>query len=165
MLFRGTKVTNKSGLLIVFCVFFVFLLLLLIIILTNHKKKQNLDTNNYYEKLFLLLETSNELMVKDVFDFKFDKAYVANEIYGDEEYFLKELGVDTNINIPTLESGAYSRILFIKDDRIIYDFVYEMEKLCVLKTGIWIFPNTTIILTQQNSIDNGEAVIQIDLVN
>jgi len=164
MLFRGMKATNKSGLIIAFFVFLV-LLLSLLIIFANHKKKQHRDPNDYCEKLFLLLETSNEIMMKDVFDFAFDKAYVAaaDETYGDEEYFLKKLDVDTNIDIPILESGAHSRILFIKDNRIIYDFVYEMEKVCVLKTGIWAFPNTTIILTQQNSIHTGETVIQIDL--
>lgn len=164
MLFRGMKATNKSGLVIAVFIFLV-LLLSLLVIFTNHQKKQHRDPNDYCERLFLLLETSTELMLKDVFDFAFDKAYLAtaDEIYGDEEYFLKKLDVDTNIDIPILESGAHSRILFIKDNRIIYDFVYETEKVCVLKTGIWAFPNTTIILTQQNSIYTGENVIQIDL--
>lgn len=165
MLLCGMRVTKKRVLLISFLVFIVLFFLLLIIIFSNYRKKRYLDSNDYYERMLMLLETSSELKIKDVFDFEFDRAYVTYETYGDEKYFLKELNVDTNVDIPTLETGAHNRILFIKDDRIIYDFIYEMNKICILKTGIWVVQDTTIILMQQNSSDKGESIIQIDFDN
>ena len=130
MLLCGMRATKKRVLLLSFLFFIVFFFSLLIIIFSNYREKPYLDSNDYYERMLMLLETSSELKMKDVFDFEFDKAYVTYETYGDEKYFLKELNVDTNVCIPTLESGAHNRILFIKDDRIIYDFIYEMTRTC-----------------------------------
>ncbi len=162
MLLCGMRVTKKRVLLISFLVFIVLFFLLLIILFSIYKEERYLDSNDYYERMLLSLETSSELKMKDVFEFEFDKAYVAYETYGDEKYFLKELNVDTNVDIPILESGAQNRILFINDDKIIYDFIYEMSEICIPETGIWVVQDTTLILTQQNSSDKGKSIIQID---
>ena len=88
----------------------------------------------------------------DIFDFDFDKAYVSDAVYGDEEYFIKKLDVNTNIEIRTLESGVHNRILFIKDNSIIYDFVYEMYQIPISEKGIWIFQNTKLKMQSDGSI-------------
>ena len=87
-------------------------------------------------------------------------AFVAEEIYGDEKYFLKKLDVDTDVDIPMLETGAHNRILFIKDNRIIYDFIYDMEKIHILEKGINVYPDASIIFVRQGFSDKETNIIQ-----
>ena len=160
MLFRGMKGT-KIGFVVFLLVIILFALLLSIIFAKRHYK-QYLTCDEYYKKMLISLKEPSYLSVQDIFNFEFDWAYVANETYGDEKYFLKKLDVNTNINIPLLETGAHNRILFIKDNFIIYDFIYEIGEINILETGTTIFPDTTIILTQQSVCENRESVIQVD---
>ena len=93
-----------------------------------------------------LFETSDKLIVKDVFDFDFDQAYVSDAVYADDKYFLEKLNIETTIDIPTLETGAHNRVLFIKDNKIIYDFIYQMYEIRVFEMGTWIYPDTIITM-------------------
>lgn len=142
MLSSGMKVINKKIFLLATMVFILVLLLVGKVFIDYNEKKQYLAPPEiYYQKMISLLKTSNELSITDVFDFEFDKAYVAYEVYGDEEYFLKVLNVDNNVDIPTLESGAKNRIFFVKDNELVYDFIYEMHIINISETGVWISPN------------------------
>lgn len=165
MFLNGMRATKKIILLMLISLLILLLFLLVIIISANCGNKQYRESNDYYERMLLLLETSNELKMNDLFNFEFDKAYIANETYGDEKYFLKELGVDTNIDILTLESGAHNRILFVKNNIIIYDFIYETEKICITETGNWVFPDTTIILSQENLDGTKDSIVQMSFDN
>lgn len=164
MLSCGMKETKMNYLIIGFFVLLLLFFLLFGIIFVKYRNKRYLDSNDYYEKMLLLSETSSELEMKEVFSFEFDKAYVANEPYGDEKYFLKKLDVDTAINIPTLETGAHSRILFIKDNRIIYDFVYEMGKISISEVGIWVYPSSIMRLKHQKFNESSESIIGIEIL-
>lgn len=150
MLLNGIWVTRKTLFGIVLISIIVVIALLSLLIKLN--QENNLDSKPYSEKLLSLSEKSEEITMGDIFDFDFDKAYVSDAVYGDEEYFIKKLDVNTNIEIRTLESGVHNRILFIKDNSIIYDFVYEMYQIPISEKGIWIFQNTKLKMQSDGSI-------------
>lgn len=157
MLLRGTAVIKKSRLIV------ATLILLSTIIGCN--KSNYLDSSLYCEKILALSETSEEIAITEVFDFDFDKAYIVYEIYGDEEYFTETLEVGTKTDIPTLESGGHNRILFIKDNMIIYDFIYDMTEIVIVKTGIWIYPYSTAIFSHKNSNNGDTSIVQIEFLD
>lgn len=166
MLLCGMRVTKKKCIL-TFVLLTLCLVLLGCVLFVRHSQQWYYNFENDYKAMCTLLETSKELTVADVFEFDFDKAYVAHEteeLYGDEEYFLKELNVDSNIPLARLETGGHNRILFIKNDVIVYEFAYDILKVRIVETGIWIFPDTPMVLTQQNG-DNKEPIVQIDFNN
>ena len=142
-----------------------------VIIINYCEKKQYPENIVFHEKILSLHKTAKtepmKVTIDSVFNFDFDKAYVVNVkyVYADEEYFTETLGFKTNIDIPTLESGIHNRILFFKDDVIIYDFIYEIYKLKIKETEIWIYPNTTIAFTQHNFIDEKNDFIQLEFIN
>lgn len=148
------------------CLLIVLLLLVVLSLVcinsyTHELDKQNHVTQNYYAKLQSLLESSDDKALKDAFVFDFDRAYVAktgDETYADEEYFLKKLDVTTNVDIRMLESESLGRVLFIKNNCIIYDFVYELDRINILTTGVQVYPNSTLQLTKQD-IDNAVGYI------
>ena len=151
MLLIGMRATKKYTFAFVLFICICLLIVSLSVIIKLYNEKHYHEPKLYCDKILSLIEKSKTLTISDVFDFDFDKAYISDAIYGDEEYFLKELNVNTSINIPTLESGVHNRILFIKDDMIIYDFVYEMYEIPFDEKGIWIFPNTK-ITAEENKI-------------
>ena len=158
---------NVFLILLIVLVTFLTFAAIVITLFVRHSQQWYYNFENDYKAMCTLLGTSKELTVADVFEFDFDKAYVAHEteeLYGDEEYFLKELNVDSNIPLARLETGGHNRILFIKNDVIVYEFAYDILKVRIVETGIWIFPDTPLVLTQQNG-DNKESVVQIDFNN
>ena len=107
------------------------------------------EKNQYYCDLLLSLqETSDTVRVGDVFEFDFDEAYVASGPYGDEKFYLQELGVDTAVPIRQWNTGGHYRILFIKDKCIIYDFVYDIRQVNTLEKGMMIYPDTKMNFTE-----------------
>ncbi len=159
MLSHGMKVI-KGSLLATFLLV-VVLFIISSIIYVKRKNNDHTDSVDYFEKIQVLLEDTSHLKVEDIFEFEFDKAYVASEVYGDEKYFTKKLGVSSSIDIPALETGAHNRILFVKDNRVIYDFVYYMGEMYISETGIIVYPETTIILSQQENDTSGKKIIQL----
>ena len=158
MLLNGMKVTKKVFLITVFSVLVGLACLLLSRVFISCKNEQNPDCD-YYTKMLLLLETSSEFKMQEVFDFEFDKVYVAYEVYGDEKSFVNKLGVETDVDIPVLESGGHCRMLFVKNNKIIYDFVYEKSKLCVHEAGMWVYPDTAVKMMWQDC--NGQGVFEV----
>lgn len=164
MLSGGMRVIKQRKLSIAIVCGIVFLILLLLMV-CNHNKPVYQDSKVYYEKLLTLSKPSSEVKLGEIFDFEFDKAYVSellNETYADEAYFLRELDVDTCIDIPTLESGVHYRILFVKDDIIVYDYIYDQTKLKIAETGIWIYSDTTLMLKQHNPIGIEDNTIHVE---
>ncbi len=155
MLFNGMRVTKKR---LFLCVFSLLLILIFIFGILCRVNKINInyfaDSELYCEKVVSLLKTREDFMLSEVFEFDFDKAYVSEDVYGDEQYFIEKLGVDTNIDILTLETGAHNRILFIKDNTIIYDFQYEMSVIFPVESGVWIYPDTEISYAEENNEKN-----------
>ena len=145
MLLHGMRGTKRSFMFITILVFIVILITFMCA--CNQVRSLQYHGSEYYsEKMLQLFETSDKLIVKDVFDFDFDKAYVSDAVYADDKYFLEKLNVETTIDIPTLETGAHNRVLFIKDNKIIYDFIYQMYEIRVFEMGTWIYPDTIITM-------------------
>lgn len=144
MLLNGTKVINKKVLCAILCVVLCVVLVLLLgkMFIDYYCKHYFPSSDVYYQKMLSSLKTSDEVVIKDVFDFEFDKAYVASEIYGDQEYFIKVLNLDKKVYIPTLDSGGYNRIFFVKDNELVYDFIYDRGLINIIETGAWISPDT-----------------------
>ena len=96
--------------------------------------------------MYTLLEVTDTFTLADIVDFEFDKVYVASitEVYLGEEYFLEKLNASTTVDIPILDSGNHNRLLFIKDNVIVYDFVYPLEEIYFEDDVIWIYPNELI---------------------
>ena len=105
--------------------------------------------NEYYQKMLLLQETSDTARVGDVFDFDFDEAYVASRPYGDGTSYLDQLGVETAVPLPSYDTGGHYRILFIKDQCVIYDFVYCINQVDTLQKDVMIYPDSTMTFTTE----------------
>ena len=159
MLFVGIKEIRNNLLIITS---FVLVLLSIAVLFVGCKKEQ-FESNNYYENKFFIKESKIEFIMKNVFEFEFDKAYIASETYGDKKYFLKKLNADADIDIPMLESGAHNRILFIKDDKIIYDFIYEIGEISFVNKEIFVYPDTQITILRHNSINDGKFFVEVEV--
>ena len=152
MLLNESKQNKKKEILgiILWVVFCVVLTVILGKMFADYYYKHYTPSSDvYYQKMISSAKTANEVAVTDVFDFEFDKAYVACEVYGDQEYFLEVLDLDKKVYIRTFESENKNRIFFVKDNKLVYDFIYERYKLNINETGVWISP---------------DAILEIDLV-
>lgn len=105
--------------------------------------------DEYLLNMLLMQETSNTVRVGDVFEFDFDEAYVVSGPYGDETFYSDQLGVETAVPIPRWETEVHYRILFIKDQCIIYDFVYDIRTIDTLQKDVMIYPDTTMTFTTE----------------
>lgn len=116
------------------------------------KPTSYLTNQEYRKKMTDMLENSQNVKLSDVFSFDFDKAYVAHidSVYASDYYFLERLGMKSKIDLPpSSTNGVGNRILFFKDDAIIYDFRYEFMAIYPTETDVWIFPDTTVTLTER----------------
>lgn len=111
--------------------------------------KPDPSKDEYLQKMLLLQETSDTVRVGDVFDFDFDEAYVVSGPYGDETFYPDRLGVETAVPIPRWDTEVHYRILFIKDQCIIYDFVYYIFTVDTLQKDVMIYPDTTMTFTTE----------------
>ena len=111
--------------------------------------KPDPSKDEYLQKMLLLQETSDTVRVGDVFDFDFDEAYVVSGPYGDETFYPDRLGVETAVPIPRWDTEVHYRILFIKDQCIIYDFVYNILTVDTLQKDVMIYPDTTMTFTTE----------------
>ena len=170
VLLNGMQATKKTFFAILLVLLVLFGLLMVHMIVACHSQKQS--QRDYYKIMLSLLDTPKKLKLTDVFDFDFDKAYVVHpfsELYGDEQYFLQELDVDTNVNIPQLGNEGYCRVLFVKNNTVVFDYIYDRSKLCIIEsepneTGIWVYPNTSIALTKQSADCNNDTVIKMYII-
>lgn len=124
---------------------------------------KNKSNSFYQEKITKLLDTSDTVTLSDIFDFDFDCVYSSEPIYEsywEQESFLKKLNVETDINLYSLDYESRARLLFIKDDTIIYDFKYDILMWEFSETGIFLYPETELTFGEKN--DFGKAVIQIN---
>ena len=127
----------------------IFCAVALVFLLTVTACNQSpfLSEEQYCEKILSLAETQTEIAMADVFQFEFDKAYISHpdEAYADEEYFVEKLKVKDTIAIRLFEHENSGRILFVKDDAIIYDFVCFHPQLLIkifTENGVWVSPET-----------------------
>lgn len=153
-----TNVKNKKLVCVILVVIHsIFILLLGKTAIDYYIKPRYINPDVYYQKMLSSLKTSNEVAITDVFDFEFDKAYVVHrvtEAYADQEYFLKTLKLDKKVFIPTLEYEGVNRILFVKDNKLVYDFIYETHTIDINElgeTGVWITPDAILKMNLEYS--------------
>ena len=120
-------------------------------------------SNNYYnDKLLSVIEDEKEVSLSEIFDFEFDSAYLSvplYESYAEKDYFLELLDAQTKLRIDSLDSEGFARILFIKENTIIYDFQYETLDYVFSQTGILINDDTQIKYLESDEFNR--PVIQI----
>ena len=141
----GMKVTKISVICLIIFIFFICLIELWGIIYTNYHEEQKLKNEMYSQKIISLLKTTGEFKLSQVFDFEFDKAYVNNGPYADEKFIVSKTNASANVDIFSHENESCDRILFIKDNVIIYDYIYDMYILEPVKKDIWIYPDTIVV--------------------
>ena len=96
----------------------------------------------------LIAEMEDEQMVtaKNVFSFKFHKAYVFDDPYISGEDFAKKHGL--NISISQVKSGTsenIQRIVFVDDlGHFVYEFKCDSGEVLIAEKGIVIYPETVI---------------------
>lgn len=141
----------------------VALLLIILIILIEkaciYNKDNSVYKNKYYENFYRHIEYMDSILMTEIVDFEFDKIYVASitEIYLSEEYFTDKLNTYSLVDIPVLNSGNHNRLLFIRDNVIVYDFVYPMFEIYFADEVTWITSEDSIkvLLKQDNMIKLG----------
>ena len=110
------------------------------------------ENEKYYDKIYSAFESSDEVRLDDIFEFDFDSAYVvgASELYWDKELFAEKLDVGFAVDIKQFESDNRSRILFINDGTVIYDFIYHRDEIYVDNDGLTVYPNSVMKRIQKD---------------
>lgn len=154
MLLNGTREHKKIYISII-----VILLLLVIVFMTLAIKEWYYETRypepeEFTKKMYSMLTEEQHVELGEVFNFEFDKAFVQNGIFTDEEYYTEKMNLKTVIDIPTLWSEVEGRILFVKDNVIVYDYIYSLygENAPDFEVGIWIYPDTQLSFNEEGKI-------------
>lgn len=135
-------------------VVFSVITLLTLAMTKYYSKNRYPEPEEYTEKMYSMLKETQHIGLGDVFAFDFDKAFIQDGAYTDEEYYVEKMSLKTNIDIPTLWSGVEGRILFIKDNVVIYDYIYPLydEKSPDFDVGIWIYPYSRLFINEEGRI-------------
>ena len=113
----------------------------------------------------VLCDESKVYTVSDLFKFEFDRAYINERaaVYSNAESFERDLGLKIDTHIRQMESGVHNHILFVKNDTIIYDYVYSTLKIEFTETDIWIYPDTVLTAELTRGDYVNAEVIQISV--
>ena len=91
----------------------------------NNAEGANLD---YYNKIESSIK-NNKIVFEEVFTFEWDKLYIQESPRMDEKELSDVLGFDCNLAPLEDWFGYPYRVLFIKDQKIVYDFQYDIAYL------------------------------------
>lgn len=113
----------------------------------------------------VLCDKSKVYTVSDLFKFEFDRAYINERLakYANEETIKRDLGLKIDTHIREMDSGMHNHILFVKDDTIIYDYVYSTLEIEFTETDIWIYPDTVLTAELTRGDYVNAEVIQISV--
>ena len=105
------------------------------------------------KQMMELSEDEATVTASEAFGFDFDKAYIPDSraVYADKDYYLKIMNVKSKINILQFPSEEYRRILFVKNNTIVYDFIYSEQQLQLSEDDAWFFSNTHMSFSWLNS--------------
>ena len=102
--------------------------------------------DDYNTKLISVLKEQENVTVKDVFSFEFDRAYIFNDSYISGEGFAERYNLD--ISVSEVETGAseqFQRIVFVDEcGDFVYEYKCNVSDVIILEKGIIIYPETTI---------------------
>ena len=105
---------------------------------------QNKD--DYNAKLVSVMNEQNETMVKNIFSFEFDRAYILNDCYISGEGFTQKYNLDISISeVKAGTSENIQRIVFVDNSgNFVYEFKCDNSKVLFSESGIIIYPETKI---------------------
>lgn len=126
----------------IFCVI-VILIGSISVVFINRKTRNEI---NYSAVLIEKLNLQQQIVVKDIFDFEFDRAYVFKDCYLSGEGFSKAYNLNISINqVPAGSQEYIGRIVFVDDlGNFIFEYQYDKNELIAITEGVIIYPNTTI---------------------
>lgn len=119
----------------------VILLAIAVSIFSKH------ELSDYSQDLIAAFDNAREIEVSEVFDFKFDRAYVLHDCYISGDGFTSAYGLDLSISeVKPGTSENIHRIVFVdKDGNYIYDFQYDTNQVNFDNKGVVIYPSTRMI--------------------
>ena len=129
--------------------------IVIVIIYSITLKKQE----DYSAKLMSVLNEQEEATVKDVFLFKFERAYIFNDCYVSGEGFAKRYNLDISINeVKSGVSENVQRIVFVDElGAFVYEFQCDNSEVILLEKGMIIYPET--IIERKSSIQEKTLII------
>lgn len=148
----------------------IFIILICIVYYSFVKIMPIMDTydynksNNYTDSIIGKLKENQNIVVNDIFEFEFNRAYVIKETYADGESISKmyNLNIDNNkVKMPLNE--FQKRIIFVDDkNKLKYDYRYDQSKLNITNTETTIIYPSTIIKNTETEIKGSYGVILIN---
>ena len=131
------KMGYKCRIIGIACICLSIALLIGIILVVKRKE-------NYSVKLFASFEKDDEVLVRDVFGFSFDRAYVFDDCYLSGEGFTQRYQLP--LSIDQVQSGAsenIQRIIFVDESgSFVYEFQCGKSEVLIAEKGLVIYPDT-----------------------
>ncbi|MCR8645281.1 hypothetical protein NV379_21730 [Paenibacillus sp. N1-5-1-14] len=95
------------------------------------------------------LKSEEEIEFSKITPFVWDKAFIIEDPFTDTKNINTLVGVECNLQ--RLESDINRRIVFIKDGKFIYDFIYDIRKFKFNSFGTLELSNSSKILKEFSS--------------
>ena len=109
---------------------------------TNHMYGKNLF---YYEQI--TSSKDNEILLEDVFQFEWEKAFIQNDSNEEAIILNKKLGFEANIAKLDYWWGYPCRIVFVKNSSVVFEFKYDANYIDFGQKDIFVYPNTRLLKT------------------
>ncbi len=154
MFVRGMRVIKKIKILI-------SLLCVVLVLITGCNYPQQAE-KNYTLQFCQKLDAGETFLLSNVFDFDFDKAFVISEIYSKQNDLLTLYNLTTVVNIDDITNDINRRILFIKDNTVVYDYVYSINDLFTEYKNVIIYPETNIIPSGYNKKNKNCRIFSLE---
>ena len=108
----------------------------------------NQNNEDYKSKIISVMSEQEEITVKDIFSFEFDRAYIFHQedCYFDGETFTKTYNLDISINKVKNGIAVYrQRIVFVnKSGDFVHLFECNTDEVYIENKGVVIYPETVI---------------------
>ena len=143
------KISNKKIIFVLSIFVLSITIIALIFALIFPKTKPNL-----YDQLLTYCETNSEIKISDFTDFDWDIAYIDWQNYGNGK-IITEKGIRGNFK--PLESDTLYRIVFCKEDELVYDLILNVFYLLLDDAILEITPETLLSISAKS--DNPKQFI------
>lgn len=88
---------------------------------------------------------NTQITLDTVFTFEWDKAYIQADAGEPTEQIDAKLGFDSGLYAKDVWWGYPCRVIFIKDDAVVYEFLYDPKYLDFSEKEVFIYPDTVFI--------------------
>ena len=156
----------KVILLVALVTFILTIAIIYIILVSNGliDTYDNKRAEQYIEKMKTALEEKQEVEIREIFEFDFDRAYVFKDTYVDGKGFSSFYNLDISIDqVDKTYSEEVRRIVFVDEKGdFVYEFRYRMGKLYIKEEGMIIYPYTK-FKKWESSIEGSQGIEFIDV--